>query len=395
MLFLMRIFGPEHKNTLRSLYGEDAAEAEALLESFSVVLEKQVMRLSLALDEGKGDIRETRKVLFEQGLCRIPHESSFGGMGLPFGIYAMAMELAGAADAGTAMSLGIHNTVADAVAKFGSPTQKGRFLPKLLSGEMLAAFALTEPTSGSDARSMRTKATREGKDFVLDGSKVFITNAGEADLYLVFASTPKGHGAFLVGSSNRGLKVGLELKHKLGMRGTRTAEVRLERCKVSAEESLLGSDEGGFEYAKTLLDSSRIVMGMICVGVATTAYAKALDYTKGRTLFGKNLSDFQMTRERFANAVIEMNAARLLCMHAARLKERNQSFTSEAAQAKVLATEMATRTCDAAIQLLGGYGYTTDDVHRHWRDARLLTIGEGASEVLRMIIASNELDRVR
>jgi alkylation response protein AidB-like acyl-CoA dehydrogenase len=164
---------------------------------------------------------------------------------------------------------------------------------------------------------------------------------------------------------------------------------------VEAESSLLGSEEAAFEYAKKLLDSSRIVMGMICVGIARTAYGKALAYAKGRELFGKNLTDFQLTREKVANAAIEMDAARLLSMHASRLKEQGLPFTSEAAQAKVLATEVAVRTCDAAIQLLGGYGYTSDDIHRHWRDARLLTIGEGASEVLRLVVASEELERER
>jgi alkylation response protein AidB-like acyl-CoA dehydrogenase len=263
----------------------------------------------------------------------------------------------------------------------------------LLSGERLAAFALTEPSSGSDARSMRTKATKDGRHYVIGGSKMYITNAGEADLYLVFASTGDGHGAFLVEASNPGLKVGAELNEKLGMRGSHTAEVRFDKCRVAAEESLLGSEGAGFEYAKKLLDSSRIVMGMLCVGIARTAFGKAMAYAKSRELFGKNLSDFQLTREKIANAAIEIGASRLLCLHAARLKERGLPFTSEAAQGKVLAAEMAARTCDAAIQLLGGYGYTSDDVHRHWRDARLLAIGEGASEVLRLIIASEELER--
>ncbi len=389
----MKLFGAEHERTLLSFYGDGAAEFDSLLRSFSAVLEEKVVPLSLALDQGKGTIGETRRVLFEQGLCKLSHPGGYGGMGLPFGVYTLAMELAGAADASTAMSLGIHNTVADAVAQFGSGEQKRRLLPSLLSGEKLAAFALTEPSSGSDARSMRTKATKDGKHFVLDGSKMFITNAGEADVYLVFASTGEGHGAFIVEASNPGLKVGAEMREKLGMRGSHTAEVRLEKCRVDAEDSLLGSEGAAFEYAKKLLDSSRIVMGMICVGIARTAYGKALTYAKGRELFGKNLSDFQLTREKVANAAIEMDASRLLCLHASRLKERGLPFTSEAAQAKVLATEMAVRTCDAAIQLLGGYGYTSDDVHRHWRDARLLTVGEGASEVLRLVIASEELER--
>jgi len=389
----MKLFGAEQERVLGSLYGDEAAEVYgALLRSLSVVLEEKVAPLSLALDQGKEEIGKPRRVFFEQGVCKLPHATEFGGMGLPFGVYALAMELAGAADASTAMSLGIHNTVADAVEKFGSPEQKKRLLPALLSGKRLAAFALTEPSSGSDARAMHTSAVWEGSHYVIDGSKMFITNAGEADVYLVFAATATGHGAFLVDGDNPGLKVGKALKEKLGMRGSHTAEVRLAKCQVS-EDSLLGKEGQGFEQAKQLLDSSRIVMGMICVGIARAAYGKAVPYAKGRELFRRKLADMQLTREKLANAAIEMSAARLLCMHAARLKEAGKPFSSEAAQGKVLATEMAVRTCDAAVQLFGGYGYTSDDVHRHLRDARLLTIGEGASDVLRMLIASHELER--
>ena len=174
----MKLFGPEHERLLSSLYGDGASEFDGLLRSFSAVLEAQVVPLSLGLDQGKGDIGQTRRILFEQGLCKLSHQEICGGMGLPFGVYALAMELAGAADASTAMSIGIHNTVADAVAQFGSADQKRKLLPSLLSGEKLAAFALTEPSSGSDARSMRTRATKDGQHFVLDGSKMFITNAG-------------------------------------------------------------------------------------------------------------------------------------------------------------------------------------------------------------------------
>jgi butyryl-CoA dehydrogenase len=389
----LKIFGPEQEHVLGSLYGAEAAEVYgALLRSLSGVLEDKVAPLSLALDQGKEEIAKPRHVLFEQGVCKLPHASEFGGMGVPFGVYALAMELVGAADASTAMSLGIHNAVAEAVETFGSAEQKKRLLPPLLSGRKLAAFALTEPTSGSDARTMHSTAAREGKYYVIDGSKMFITNAGEADLYLVFAATGTEHGAFLVEGTNPGLKVGKPLKEKLGMRASHTAELRLMKCRVT-EDSLLGKEGAGFEQAKQLLDSSRIVMGMICVGIARAAYVKALAYSKGSELFGKKLSDMQLTREKVANAAIETSAARLLCLHAARLKEVGKPYSSEAAQGKVLATEMAVRTCDSALQLLGGYGYTSDDIHRHLRDARLLTIGEGASEVLRMLIASRELGR--
>lgn len=389
----MRFFGSDQEHMLDSLYGAEASGVYTpLLRGLSVVLEEKVAPISLALDQGKEEIAKPRRVLFDQGVCRLPHARDFGGLGVPFGVYALAMELAGTADASTAMSLGIHNTVADAVETFGSAEQKKLLLPALFSGRKLAAFALTEPTSGSDARSMHTTALREGNSYVLDGSKMFITNAGEADLYLIFAATGNAHGAFLVEGTNPGLKVGKAMKEKLGMRASHTAEVRLTKCRVT-EDSLLGKEGEGFEQAKQLLDSSRIVMGMICVGIAQAAFAKAVAYSKGRELFGKKLSEMQLTREKVANAAIETTAARLLCLHAAKLKEGGKPYSSEAAQAKVLATEMAVRTCDAALQLLGGYGYTSEDVHRHLRDARLLTIGEGASEVLRMLIASQELER--
>jgi butyryl-CoA dehydrogenase len=389
----LKPFAPQHERLLVSLYGAEAAEGHAaLLRSLSAALEQKVLPLSLPIDQGKEEVRKARKVMFDQGLCRLPHASESGGLGVPFGVFAMAMELAGTADASTAMSLGIHNTVAEALERFGSPGQKKRLLPALISGKKLAAFALTEPSSGSDARAMKTTALKGPGHYVIDGSKAFITNASEADVFLVFASMGSGHGAFLVEAGTKGLKVGQELNEKLGMRGSHTAEVRLLTCRVD-DDALLGQEGAGFEQAKQLLDSSRIVMGMICVGIARAAYGKALAYSKRRELFGKKLSEMQLTREKLANAAIEINAARLLCMHAARLKEAGEPYSSEAAQAKVLATEMAVRTCDGAIQLLGGYGYTSDDIHRHLRDARLLTIGEGASEVLRMLIASHELER--
>jgi len=389
----LKLLVPEHEHLLVSLYGAEAAEGHAaLLRTLSAALEQKVLPLSLPIDQGKEEVRKARKVLFDQGVCRLPHAIESGGLGVPFGVFALAMELAGAADASTAMSLGIHNTVAEAVERFGTPAQKKRLLPALLSGKKLAAFALTEPSSGSDARTMHTTALKGPGHYIIDGSKMFITNAGEADVYLVFASMGSGHGAFLVEAGTKGLKVGAELNQKLGMRGSHTAEVRLVTCRVDGD-TLLGEEGAGFEQAKQLLDSSRIVMGMICVGIARAANGKGLAYSKRRQLFGKKLSDMQLTRERLANAAIEINAARLMCMHAARLKEAGEPFSSEAAQGKVLATEMAARTCDGVVQLLGGYGYTSDDVHRHLRDARLLTIGDGASEVLRMLIASHELEK--
>jgi len=178
------------------------------------------------------------------------------------------------------------------------------------------------------------------------------------------------------------------------MRGSRTSEVRLVDCHVTSE-SLLGEDGSGFEYAKIMLNGSRIIMGSICVGIELTAYRKALGYSKQRELFGQRLADLQMTREKIANMRTEITSGRLLCLYASRLKELGLDHASEAAQAKVLSTEMAARVCDQVIQIYGGYGYTDRGVHRHWRDARLLAIGEGASEVLRMLIAGKEFSGTR
>jgi len=187
----------------------------------------------------------------------------------------------------------------------------------------------------------------------------------------VLARTEKGPSAFLVESSTPGLSVGADIP-KLGMRGSRTAEVRLDGCSVP-EGSLVGEDGRGLDYVKSMLNGSRIVMGSICVGIALTSYQKGLAYAKERRLFDKKLSDMQVTREKVANMRSDITSSRVMCLYASRLKDLGSEYASEAAQ------------------LFGGYGYTNSDVHRHWRDARLLTIGEGASEVLRMLIAAKEL----
>lgn len=357
------------------------------------MLEANVLQDSASYDLKKKGISEARKDLFESGASRMTFPVSLGGLGLPFGIYSLAMELVGSADAPTAMSLGIHNTVADGIYQFGSDVQRKTVMKDLVEGKKLAAFALTEPTSGSDAKNMRMKAVKKGSYYVINGSKMFITNAGEADVYFVFSRTEKGHAAFLVEKTNSGLHAGDDIP-KLGMRGSRTAEVRFTDCEVS-EESLVGEDGKAFDYAKSMLSGSRIIMGSICVGIARIALEKAVSYSVQRKLFDRSLSDFQLTKEKFANMRTDVNSSRMLCLYAARMKEMGMDYASEAAQGKILATESAARVCDQVIQILGGYGYTNDDIHRHWRDARLLTIGEGTSEVLRLLIASKELEAQR
>lgn len=387
------LFHPEHTNSLQAFYSREAETYSQLLEGLANILGDSVLPHSANYDVNKESIATSRKVVFESGVSKMIFSKSLGGMELPFGVYTLAMELVASADAPTAMSMGIHNTVADGICQFGSETLIKSYCQDLIDGKKLASFALTEPTSGSDARKMKTRATRKGSKYVINGTKMFITNAGEADVYLVFTSTDKGHAAFLVEKSTPGLQVGEDIP-KLGMRGSKTAEVRFVECEVSHDQ-LVGEDGPAFEYVKSMLSGSRIIMGSICVGISRLAFEKAVSYSKQRQVFENALSHFQMTREKVANMRTDINSSRLLCLYAARLKEMSVDFASEASQAKILATESAARVCDHAIQILGGYGYTDQNIHRHWRDARLLAIGEGTSEVLRLLIANKEFAQAR
>ncbi|MDG6901728.1 MAG: acyl-CoA dehydrogenase family protein [Nitrososphaerota archaeon] len=354
-------------------------------------MDQRIAPSSATFDSHEAGIAQARASLFEKGITQMAYPTKYGGLGLPFGVFEMAMELVGTADASIALSVGIHNTVAEGLLHFGSEGIREAFVPDIISGRRLASFSLTEPTSGSDAKAMSTKAKRVGNDYLLNGSKTFITNAGEADVYFVFAVTENGPSAFVVEKKSPGIHFGSDLP-KLGMRGSRTAEVRFADCRVP-KEMLVGEEGKGFEYAKTMLNASRIVMGSICVGIAQAAFDQAVAYSKERKAFGAPIAEFQLTREKIADMKTGITAGRLMCLHASRLRESREDYSSEASQAKVLATEMSLKVCDAAIQIFGGHGYTTDDIHRHWRDARLLTIGEGTSEVLRMLIARRELAR--
>jgi alkylation response protein AidB-like acyl-CoA dehydrogenase len=385
------IYSAEHRRLTQILHPSRCEEYSEVLSSLGQFMEKRIVPLSAKFDTGELSIKKPRKELLEQGICQIPIPQEYGGLGLPFSVYANAVEMLGYADASIALSLEIHNAVSEGILRFGSEAQKKKHLPLLGSGEKLASFSLTEPTSGSDARTMSTTAKKVGREYSINGSKMFITNAGEADLYLVFARTEKGPSAFLVDGTNPGMKFGEDLK-KLGMRGSRTSEIVFTDCRVPAE-NVVGEEGQGVEYAKQILHGARIVVAALNVGVAQVAYEMSLAYSRQRKAFGQAISEFQLTRQKIADMKTGISAGRLLYLYASRVKEMGGDFSSEASQAKVFATEMSLHVCDSAIQILGGYGYTTDDVHRHWRDARLLTIGEGTSEVLRLLIARRELAR--
>ncbi len=387
----MAIYNAEHRRLMEMFYPSDNQEYSEVLSSLGTFMQKEILPVSPKLDTGEVPIMGPRKALFEQGMCRIPFPAKYGGLGLPFSVYANAVELLGTADASIALSIEIHNAVAEGLLRYGSEEQRKKYLQRIVSGKSLASFALTEPASGSDAGNMATTAERKGGDYIINGSKMFITNAGEADLYLVFAKTRRGPSCFIVEAPNPGLKFGGELG-KLGMKGSKTSEVIFSDCRVPVEDHM-GEEGKGADYAKEILHGARIVVAALNVGIAQIAYSKALAYTKARRAFGKSIAEFQLIREKIADMKTGISAGRLLYFYASKVKESGEDFSSEASQAKVFATEMSLRVCDHAIQIHGGYGYTTDDLHRHWRDARLLTIGEGTSEVLRMLIARRELAR--
>ncbi len=385
----MPLYSSEHRRLTEFYHPEKHEEFSGLLSSLGEYMEKELSPLSPRFDTGEAKMGPARKGLLGQGICQISVPAEYGGLGLPFSLYANAIEMLGTSDASTALSVEIHNAVIEGLLKFGSPAQKKESVQALASGERLASFCLTEPTSGSDSRAMATSAVRDGGDYVIDGSKMFITNAGEADTYMVFARTAKGPSCLLVGAPNPGLKFGADIR-KLGMRGSRTSEVSFSGCRTPAA-NLVGEEGKGADYAHSILHGARIVVAALNVGIARLAYEKSIAYAKERKAFGEPIAGFQLIREKIADMKTSISAARLLYLHAALLRERGLDYASEASQAKVFATEMSLKVCDDAIQIHGGYGYTTDDLHRHWRDARLLTIGEGTSEVLRMLIASREL----
>ncbi len=387
----MAIYSAEHRRLMEMFYPSEHKEYSEVLSSLGAFMEKEILTISPKLDTGEAKIVGPRKAVLEQGICRIPFPEEYGGLGLPFSVYSAAIEMLGTADASTCLSVEIHTAVAEGLSLFGSDEQRKKYVPGLLSGASLASFTLTEPASGSDAGTMATTAEKRGGEYSINGSKMFITNAGEADLYLVFAKTKKGPSCFAVEAPNPGMSFGGDLK-KLGMRGSRTSEVVFSDCRVP-EENLVGEEGKGAEYAKEILHGARIIVAALNVGIAQLAYDKSLAYAKQRKAFGKSIAEFQLIREKIADMKTEIDAGRLLYLYASRLKELGEDYSSEASQAKVFATEMSLRVCDSAIQIHGGYGYTTDELHRHWRDARLLTIGEGTSEVLRMLIARREMAR--
>jgi butyryl-CoA dehydrogenase len=335
--------------------------------------------------------------LGELGLMGVAVPSEHGGAGSDNVAYALAMEEISAACASVGVIMSVNNSlVCDPILRHGNDEQKTRFLEPLASGKKLGCFGLTEPTSGSDAAHMDTVAEKKGDAWVLDGSKNWITNGPHADVMLVFAASDKsaaakGVTAFLVERGTKGFAP-QEPDEKLGIHAAHSCTVFFERCEVPAA-NVLGEPGGGFRVAMGTLDGGRIGIAAQAVGIARAAYEKALAYSKERRAFGSLLADKQAIQFKLADMATEIDAARLLVLRAASLKDQKVArHTSESAIAKLFASEMATRVTHQALQIHGGYGYSREyDMERHYRDARITEIYEGTSEIMRIVIAANAL----
>lgn len=377
----------EQKNIIEMFFS-DAEEYNLILGSIGDFVEKEILPGAAKIDEEEIYPRQNLDKVEKQGIMAIPFPKDYNGLELPYPIYIAALEMLAKGCSNTALQVSIQGMVCEGIRIFGNEKQKNEFLKEkgLVEGKSLAAFALTEPCCGSDAKSIQSKAKQTGENYILNGTKTLITSPGEADYILVFAGSDRGISAFFVQRNTPGFNVARVIP-KLGFRGHKLSEVHLDNCEIPVN-NLVGEEGKGLEYAKQILNAGRMTIAAIAIGIAQAAYEKSLSYSRERKAFSESISQFQLVQEKLADMATEINAARLLTYYAAHLKSKGKNIVFEASQAKLFSTEMALRVCDNAIQIHGGYGYTDEyDIHRHWRDARLLTIGEGTSEILRLLIA--------
>ena len=364
----------------------------ALRESVRDFAQSRVRPHAEAVDREHRFPREAVEAARELDLMGILVPTEYGGAGLDHLAFTICIEELAEACASTAVIVDVHNSVAtEPLVLFGTEEQKRRWLPPLAAGELLGAFALTEPASGSDAAALETTARRHGSDWVLSGSKVFITNVGEASLYLVFARTgpdpgARGVSAFLVPAASEGVRVG-QVFDKMGLHGSPTGELVLEEVPVPADH-LLHEQGRGFAVAMRALDSGRIGISGQALGIARAALTGALGYTKERVQFGRPVAENQGVAFLLADLATRLTAARQMAYHAAVRCSAGLPFTREASMAKLFCTDTAMEVATEAVQLAGGYGYVADyPFERHFRDAKALQIYEGTNQVQRVVIA--------
>ncbi len=341
------------------------------------------------IDEESRYPAENHRRLAELGLLGMLYPADFGGSEAGPVSYAVALREVAGGCASTGVGMAVTNMTGEAIFRFGNDEQRMRYLPMLSEGRGAGAFALTEPGAGSDAGGLSTFARADGDHFVLDGSKVFITNGAHACVTIVMALTgksPREISAFLLDSGIPGFSVG-KSERKMGLKGSDTVSLSFEECRVH-KSAMLGSPGDGLKIALSSLDGGRIGIASQAIGIARSALGAATEYAKDRRQFGRSIAEFEAIQWKIADAATELDAAQLLAFRAASLKEKGVPYSKEASMAKLFATEAGNRACHAAVQVLGGYGYIREyPVERHLRDIRVSTIYEGTSEIQRLVIS--------
>lgn len=363
-----------------------------LFEEFAI---KEVKPLAKEIDESERFPEETVKMMASLGILGLPYQG-YGGVGASYKSYIDAVRILSKYCATTGVILSAHTSLcASPIYYFGNEDQKNKYLPRLNKGESLGAFGLTEPSAGTDASKQQTKAIDKGTYYEITGSKIFITNAIYADIYVVFAMTNpelglKGISAFILEKNMPGFSFGPK-ERKMGIKGSSTCELIFDKVRVP-KENLLGKVGEGFKIAMSTLDGGRIGIAAQALGIAEGAFERAVDYVKTRKQFDKPISSFQNTQFKIAEMKTQIEASRGLLYEAVRAKEANESYSDKAAMAKLFASRTAVEVADQAIQLMGGYGYIRDfEIERFSRDAKITEIYEGTSEVQKMVIAGKVL----
>ena len=373
-----------------------SSERQAILRTLRDFCDAEIRPNVMKWDEAQEFPRDVFRKLGDLGFLGVLFPEKLGGAGLSYMDYQAIIEEVSCVDPSVALSLAAHNSLgSNHIYQFGTDAQRQKYVPKLASGEWLAAWGLTESEAGSDSSGTRTTAVRDGETWVLNGSKNFITNASVGRVAVLMAVTDrakgnKGISAFIVELDNPGIRVGKK-ENKLGMRASDTCTLVMEDCRVPAG-NLLGTLGSGWVDSMKILDGGRISIAALSVGLARGAYEAALGYSKERKQFGKAISEFQAIQFYLAEMATEIDAARLLTERAAAAKDAGEPVTKLSAMAKLYSSEIAVRATDRAIQIYGGYGFTKDfPVEKYYRDVKLCTIGEGTSEIQKLVIAKQLL----
>ena len=371
-------------------------QEQLFLQMIREFAENEVKPLAAEVDEEERFPIETVEKMAKIGIMGIPIPKQYGGQGSTNQIYGMAVEELSRVCATTGVIVSAHTSLCmNPILEYGTEEQKMKYLPKLASGEWIGAFGLTEPNAGTDAAMQQTMAVDAGDKWILNGTKIFITNASYANVFIVMAMTDKSQGtrgisAFIVEKGFKGFSIGKKEK-KMGIRGSATCELIFENCEVP-KENLLGELGKGFKIAMQTLDGGRIGIAAQALGIAQGAMDETVKYTKERKQFGKAIAAFQNTQFQLANLETKVQAARLLVRQASYKKDMHLPYSVDAAMAKLFAAETAMEVTTKAVQLHGGYGYTREyPVERMMRDAKITEIYEGTSEVQRMVIAGKLL----